>query len=530
MTSFTNSASNTEFGPIRSCIWPVHRYEVKKLIPMLLMVFFICFNYSILRNMKDAVVVTASGAEVIPFIKVWVLLPMAVLLTFLFTILSNHYSQERVFYMIIGGFLFCFGLFAFILYPLRDLFHPHALSDDLENILPLGFKGLISMFRNWTFTGFYVVSELWGCFVLNVLFWGFANEVTRIHEARRFYSVFGITSNIAAILAGQTANFFTEADFSYLPFFSHTEKWEQAQMVLVSVIILLGIMTMGIFRWINKNVLTDPSFDEFHYNKQTTKAKGKLSFRESLSYLSNSKYLICIAVLVVSYNLVINLVEVVWKEQLRLLYPDPSDFNNYMNNLTSAIGIVSALTALFMAKIIAKFGWTRTALITPVTMLITCGGFFSFIVFQDLLAGIVVALMGTTPLVLAVFFGATQNCLSKAAKYSVFDATKEITYIPLSHESKLKGKAAIDGIGSRLGKSGGSLIHQGLLMIFFTLTASASYVAIISLIMIILWILATRRLGQQFDELVSNPSGTGTVSAPSAPSSHTVIEQLQVTS
>ena len=146
--------------------------------------------------------------------------------------------------------------------------------------------------------------------------------------------------------------------------------------------------------------------------------------------------------------------------------------------------------------------------VTHVSMLITCAGLFSFLFFRDTLAVVVISLAGTTPLAIAVFFGGAQNCLSKAAKYSVFDATKEMAYIPLSHEVKLKGKAAIDGVGSRFGKSGGSLIHQGLLMGFSTLTASTPYVAAILFGVIIFWIIAARSLGRQFNDLVAsqNPS------------------------
>src|SRR5271155_566247 len=129
MSQQARASTEKTFGPIRSCFWPIHRFEAKKLIPMFLIVFFICVNYSILRNMKDSVVVTASGAEVIPFIKVWAMFPMAILLTLLFTKLSNRYSQERVFYIMIGGFLFFFDLFAYVLYPLRDTLHPNALAD-----------------------------------------------------------------------------------------------------------------------------------------------------------------------------------------------------------------------------------------------------------------------------------------------------------------------------------------------------------------------------------------------------------------
>jgi len=268
------------------------------------------------------------------------------------------------------------------------------------------------------------------------------------------------------------------------------------------LIITCGLLIMGIFRWMNKNVLNDPSFDDLHANKNELKAKGKQSLKESFSYLSNSKYLICIAVLVVSYNLVLNLVEVIWKDQLRRLYPSTDDYFAYMSTLTSCVGIVSASTAIFMARIIDRFGWTRTALITPVIMLATSAGFFSFMFFQDYLGSEALAFLGTTPLVIAVFFGAAQNCFSKAMKYSVFDSTKEMAFIPLSHECKLKGKAAIDGVGSRMGKSGGSLIHTALLMVLGSLTASAPYVAGILTGVIGLWIYATRSLGKQFNALV----------------------------
>ena len=81
--------------------------------------------------MKDTLVVTAksSGAEVIPFIKVWVMFPGAILLTFVFTRLSNRLKRETVFYAMLGIFLSYFLLFITVLYPARDLLHPHATAD-----------------------------------------------------------------------------------------------------------------------------------------------------------------------------------------------------------------------------------------------------------------------------------------------------------------------------------------------------------------------------------------------------------------
>src|SRR5256885_495296 len=121
------------FGKIRSYVWPIHPHELKKIIPMFLMLFCVCFNYSILRNLKDTLVVTAesSGAEVIPFIKVWAVFPAAVLITMLFTFLSNHLSRRKVFYLIVGSFLIYFLVFAFIIYPHHESLHFNSLANFL---------------------------------------------------------------------------------------------------------------------------------------------------------------------------------------------------------------------------------------------------------------------------------------------------------------------------------------------------------------------------------------------------------------
>ncbi len=499
---------DAEFGTVRSFLWPIHSFELRKVLPMLAMLFLICFNYTVLRNMKDALVVTASGAEVIPFIKVWAMLPMAFVLTYIFAKLSNRFSLDKVFCILITIFLTCFGVFAFILYPMRDYLHPNQSADQLALMLPVGFKGLIAMYRNWTFTAFYVMAELWSSIVLTVLFWGLANQVTKLAQARRFYSVFSMCMNLATILAGQAAIFFSESEAMRFSFISAETHWEHTLKLLVAVIILAGILTMFILRWMCANVFTHDELsghDQTPNSSEGTKRKKKkLSLKESLTYVSNSTYLVCIAIIVVSYNLVINLVEVVWKAQVSNLYPNPNDFNNYINNLTSMIGIVSTLFAFCMPKLLGRMGWTFTAMITPVIMIVTCAGFFGFFLFSEQLGPYTLAFTAAGPLTIAVFFGSAQNCLSKAAKYSVFDGTKEMAYIPLSHECKIKGKAAIDGVGSRLGKSGGSVIHTGLLMLMGTLSASAPYVAAILLGVILLWVGAVRRLGSQFNDLIAS--------------------------
>lgn len=497
------------FSPLRQFFWPVHRFELKKLLPMLFIFFLISLDYNILRTMKDALVVTAksSGAEVIPFIKVWVMFPGALLLTFIYTRVANRCSLERVFYVMIGIFLGYFFLFITVLYPYEAYLHPHQLADELQLYLPEGFKGLIALFRYWTFTSFYVMSELWGTTILFTLFWGFANQITRIEEAKRFYGLFGIGANFSGVAAGIVAQVLIDyAPVIPLPFVQdEASRW---LYLLVLLVLACGLLSIAIFRWMHCSVLSDPRY--YHEEKRIEQeTKTRLGIRDSFAFLLRSRYLLCIAVIVLAYNIVINFTEVLWKHQVKELYPNPQDYTAYQYQITTVIGVIATLTALLVSgNCIRRFGWTFTAMITPLILLVTSIAFFYTFFAKEMLTDITLSLLGITPLALTVFFGSAQNCLSRAAKYTVFDATRELAYVPLDQDSKLKGKAAIDGVCSRLGKSSGSLIYQFLLISCSTIGASAPYIAICLLVVIVGWIWATHLLGKQFNLLVPSKQKT----------------------
>ena len=184
----TTQAIKPEFGKWRSFLWPVHNFELKKLLPMLLLFFFINFNYTVLRDTKDALVVTApgSGAEAIPFLKVWAVLPLAVLFMIGYAKMSNKLSKTNLFYATLIPFIAFFAIFSTVLYPAREFLHPDGLADKFQAFLPAGFSGLAAVFRNWTYSLFYVMAELWGSVGISLLFWGFANDITRVSEVKAF--------------------------------------------------------------------------------------------------------------------------------------------------------------------------------------------------------------------------------------------------------------------------------------------------------------------------------------------------------
>lgn len=177
--------------------------ELKKILPLGIMFFMILFNYTILRDTKDVLVVTTTGAEIIPFLKTYANLPGAVLFTIAYSKLSNMFNRETLFYVCIIPFILFFLSFAFVLYPLRHALHPYAFVDWISGYLPASFFAPLGIIRNWTFALFYTLAELWGSVVVSLLFWGFANEVTSVDEAKKYYPLFGLVANVALIFSGQ---------------------------------------------------------------------------------------------------------------------------------------------------------------------------------------------------------------------------------------------------------------------------------------------------------------------------------------
>ena len=274
---------------------------------------------------------------------------------------------------------------------------------------------------------------------------------------------------------------------------------------MMSAVVVAGLTTVAIYWWMNRNVLTDPFYyDAAAMPKKEKKEKPKLSMIESLKYLFTSKYLGFIVLIIMGYGMSINLVEVTWKSELKMQYANENAFAAFMGNFSTFTGIATIALILLGKGIIRRFGWFTGAILTPLILSITGVLFFTFVIFSDSLSWMTL-LMGTTPLFMAVMIGATQNILSKGTKYSLFDPTKEMSYIPLDQELKVKGKAAADVIGGRLGKSGGAIVQQFLLVISATATqlTIAPYTCGLLLVVIFAWMFAVGGLSKMYNQKVA---------------------------
>ncbi len=495
------NTTEAEFKGLRSIIWPIHNFELKKFLPVAFMMMCIVFNYSVLRCTKDALVVPLCGAEIISALKLYAVLPSAVIFMIVYSKLANALNRPKLFYSVTAFFIAYFALFAFVLYPNMDAFHPD-LGDAISSYPR--FKWVLLVISNWTLSSFYIMSELWGSVMISLSFWQYANEITTLKEARRFYGMFGFFSNFGAIIAGKIVVSLSSNG-------SGVEDWHHSLNSIMTVVIISGFTIIGLYLWMENNVLTDKRYYDPDANSgKTKKKKVKLSMGESFKYIFTSKYLGLIALLVLTYGISMNLVEGVWKDRMRAFCSSNSEYSSMMGRLQLYTGIASLVMMIVGMNIVRRFSWFTSAILTPLMTAVTGGAFFFFVVYGDLLDPVLAGL-SLVPLAVAVYFGFIQNVLAKSTKYSLFDATKEMSYIPLDNELKVKGKAAVDVVGGRLGKSGGAAIQQLLLFAFpgATLLDLSSIIGVVFVLIIAVWIMAVCNLSKEFTAVTENkPEGT----------------------
>lgn len=420
---------------------------------MLLMMFFITFNYTVFRDTKDTLIVHSCGAKAIPYLKFWGVLPGAVLFTLIYAKLANIMKRENLFYAFVTPFLLFFGVFAYLLYPNLSAFEPTSSAESLAAWLPERLGVLATIYRHWPLAIFYVFAELWGTVGISLLFWGFANDTTRVQEAKRFYAIFGLGASGGQFLAGWVVHLIAASD---------QNDWGFALQRTLGYSLIAGVIILGLYYYMQSVVLKDPAFAPSAGELRKKTAKPKLSIRDSISFLANSKYLLSIAILVMSYGIMINICEVPWKDCLHKMYPKQTDYQSFMGSFSMMNSALTIFMMLFVGgNVIRKLGWYAGAAFTPIVLIVTGAIFFTLLIFQDRL-GFIAEYTDLSVLNLLVIVGTIQNIFSKSSKYSLFDPTKEMTYIPLSPDAKTKGKAAIDVVGARLGKSGGSLLLQVL--------------------------------------------------------------------
>ena len=483
---------SSSLSKIRDLIWPIKKAELRKFVPMALLLFIILLNQNLVRLMKDGVVVTSIGAEVISFIKLWIEMPVGILFVIIYMKMCNITSQEKAFRYIISFFLMFFLFFGFFLYPHQSIVH---FSDQqIQKLITSfpNFRWFVKMGAQWSLVMFYVMGELWPVVVSTLLFWQLANKITSLEEAPRFYSFFkffGLSNLLFAGIIGEYLTSDSNLLYNVFAYYFNSDKNVATVQILTTIVFISGIMSMFIQGYMENNFIIT--------NNQKPEIL-KLNLVASLKLIISSRILWYITIITLAYSLCVNLIEGIWFSQAKALFPNFVEFTKYQSNVLFYTGISSMICAFLGSIVIRKLGWNIAALATPIMILLTGIIFFSSVIFKKDMNDFITNVIYSTASVLQfiVLLGTMQNILIKGVKYSLFDETREMIFINRNKELKTKGKAAADLLGAKIGKSSGAFIQFVTFFLFpyYNYESLAPSLLILLIITCIIWIGAVLRI------------------------------------
>lgn len=338
-------------------------------------------------------------------------------------------------------------------YSLLKVFGASALLSAFSlGVLVLGAQNAIpgTSFLLYIWKEIYVV-------ILSEIFWSFADTVFDSKSAKRVYGLLLAVGSIGgltgSLIVGQIAKIFGTA----------------GSLWTVIPILIASFLTSTVFA----RYASEEQLAEWNNKKQK-------NFDGSLQVIWKSQYLLPLLFLIVVVQITITLIDFEFNNTLQFSYPDVDQRTDILGKVHAAIDIVALFLQLTSSFIFRMIGVSGTLFCIPICLM-----------------GVVIGAL-TVPHIAMMF---TLKVASKCFDYSLFRASKEILYIPLSRLEKTKGKAFIDILIYRLSKG-----FSSLLLLALSFLSASNYVLEVALILQIIWIFLTHVITKRYRTIIEGES------------------------
>lgn len=510
--------------------------EFKRFLLLSVLGFLAILAYSLLRVSKDTMILAVTGTEVLPVLKLAVVLPATFAATYIWKLLVDNFGDKAIFValLIFAGF---FTTFFFAL-PHIGMFHGVSL---LSALLPGGF-GKAAQY--WVYTLFYMMSELWAVVLVDGFLKSLQNATLRkeriksvLPTASLFQSVgliassfitswaFGLTGfslasqiSIILMILGCTIALFAGA--YALAMFTGILKPAKApgsekdkaksQQVKGNLDLENAAYKLMVLGLVNSRLPEDQRVDEnILHKKSDGKDIKKTALSNDITHLAwNAKssglktvvsvyrfpLLRNIALCILGYNMTLVLFEIVWKNQVRLYVNAGATaltYGQYMSAFNMWTGIIT-ISLCLLGPVISQIPTKYTNLITPVVLAVLATTFFTLLLFPGFMATLCPFLFATSfqnHLAQIACLGLILNVSVKSTKYSTFEPGISEANGSLPKVIKEAYQSTVNMINGKLGKAAASGIILGLFACgAASISSAAPYIWIILTAIIGVWI------------------------------------------
>ncbi len=274
---------------------------------------------------------------------------------------------------------------------------------------------------------YYLFADLWNVFGLGFLFWALANQTFTTKEAKLAYPLMFFFP-----LLGSNASWFMN-DMLFQP--DMGTVIQSTGYFLMSMLVLFSLFG-GVMEKLGYT-----GGAPFEEDEPQTK---------SLNGTSPYQYLFFVFLICFSFLLCHQFLSILLKTQIQASYPSVNDYNEFMGSYSIAMGYGSLILFFITFWMVRVLGWMKSVLIPPVFLVISLCLVLGIDSFPDISLGLTTA-FGLSEVELMLPVLVFQNIFMMGTKATLFFATKEMAYIPLTLTLKARGKALIDMLIASMG-------------------------------------------------------------------------------
>jgi len=475
-------AENEEFEMhwIRRMLFPVYGFELAKFLPLTYLFFLGIFVNATFKNIKESMLtedlkeLESLGMVMTNWVKLVLVLGAAFAVSALLLSLSNKFKLPNLAIGITAVFAIYFTINGFLLFTFRETLTNKASSIAwLKKTFSKGTIGdrfgqaFVAMFIFWPGSLNYVVSELWSAVGMGFVIWGSVNAIHSGHSATRYYSILPALGQIGQALAARTI------DQIYA---GTTDKfWSlEVSVYWIHACILVILACFGGCIWFIDRIIMN--LDKYKMPEQKKKSDGKKAEKpgtcSSLAFVFRNPHSLTILGIIFCQAAFEVMEQLSYKDAAKISFRnDNAQYTQLRAREQFFVAIFALIFMLFIgSNMLRNFGWRITAFVTPTFVAVIgmifyitliSGGTYSHGLYFDTLEKTKFGLFKLPKLDTVVMLGFWMNVLMPALKYSLFDATREIAYLSLTKEQRLRVKAVADIIGQRGGKSFAALLNVG---------------------------------------------------------------------
>jgi AAA family ATP:ADP antiporter len=375
------------------------------------------------------------------------------------SIYLDVYGKDKLPYAMLGGatftiiFLYIYGWLITLIGARRTLLVTSLFSSVVIVLIYFAVKSGISI-SAWVLYSFreaYVV-------IIIEQYWSLINSTLKEDQAKKFNGPITGFGSIGAIIGGFTVGFAAQK--------IHTEP-----LLLLTALSLLpaALCSELAYRFGGEPA---PSIEE----------KGKKSL--AISLFKDSSYLRRIALLIFLTQIISTVLDLRFSGLVQDFLPIKDERTAYLGMFYGRLNLIAGILQFVVAPIL-----------------------LSFVSFRFIHPSIPMIHIATAVILFVkpnLFTGGLAYLVFKAFDYSIFRASKEIFYMPLSFDSRYRAKEVIDAFGYRASKgiSAGLTSFATMISGFFGYMVSGGAYPITAAISAIIWLLTVTGLVKQHDRIL----------------------------